>query len=1245
MFGARFTTQGFSTGFRPRACIARFTQTLTIVFACILLLVSARQSHAAPNGCKSPKSALGISRTVEIDTTQGPGFGVAQYRHFDFLKDREVVLTFDDGPIPRTTKKILKALKHECTKALFFPLGKMALAYPSTLRQVIADGHTVGIHGWSHPNMPGKSLRAATDDIEIGASAVRLAAGRPIAPFFRFPYLSDSQKLIDYLAKRDLGVFSIGVDSKDYLSRSSDALVNSVMKKLKRKGKGILLLHDIHAVTANALPKLLRRLRTDGYQIVHVTSRYDAKTLAKYDEKVRKLRRKRSRPVADAGGRPMSQVVRTVSNGAASALKPVASGRDEDVATNLNGLTAIAEQSKARSATTTTLNVLEAHLGLRQDHYKLMIEQLSQERAKVHTQLATLATDGQSFETAIRHYGLARSLLSPDNSDEHARLSEGLRGVYKSYILAAPDSKTAGVRMDEMASVGVKPGSDHYEAVISKCGNYKEAFHWLNRTQSEGFALTGRSYAILANLAPDPATTLVWFRRMTSLGVQPDQAIFEKLIVGAGTLAGARQWIEKMQAAGHAPTERAVASLVGKAADYIAARHLVADLQRGGLELAPPVYAALDAKFVDLDDWHVVYGQPVFSVDRGPEATEDYAPTALVRRERAPEPQQVARAVPEAEIEPEVQPVAKRQAVDPPLQVARAVPEAEIESQVQPVAKRQAVDRPQQVARAVPEAEVEPEVQPTAKQQPADLAQREASIVSIVVVGDTGLNANRKSVKSNGFKRWGRMVPWRYSTQRITDKISSDIAIANLETVVTDSNDLRATSKKFNFRSHPEGIRHLVSAGFNAFTLANNHSYDYGTAGVRETLNHVSRMTDAGLLGHSGLGFTKAAAASPVLFEAKSTRFALSSIGIGANGNSSARALADRPGQLNYSDLADVRDLSARLKSATADYRMLAVHYGREREVRPRYSERQKLRQIQGRGDVDLIIGHHAHVARAVEINDGKVIFYGLGNFLHPGTARLSKSNSCKDFGLIGKVHLEVAPGTKPKLRAVEIIPIKDTHKRPSPMKPSKARKRIAIVNGLARELDDARSGARGLRFAPTRNGTGLACLPGSESAPEPVATMCRELSGHQNANASEATVSVASCGRTKLKVAKADSGDVAKKRTRAKTKRKIKSGSASKKKPKSANRKRVSKSKKRRIKSKSRSRSAAKSRSRAIKKKTLQKRKSRRAKIARASKKRGRSVKKRKKIRSKRTSKQKLRKHNKKRRKKKLRGRKKSRV
>jgi peptidoglycan/xylan/chitin deacetylase (PgdA/CDA1 family) len=263
----------------------------------------------AKSTCANP-DALGVSRTVVIDTTGGPGFGFLQYKQFDFLADKEIVLTFDDGPWP-TTPSVLKALADECTKAAFFPIGLHTTYHPEILRQVAAAGHTIGAHTWSHANLNSKKMtdQQAKDEIEKGFSAVKLALGTAPSPFFRFPELQHGPASVAYLGTRNIAIFSCDLDSFDFKKNSSaDKVVSTVMTKLGKLGKGIILMHDFQKHTADGLPELLRQLKAGGYKVVQIKAKAPMQTLAEYDELVQKDAKV---PVASA--RPVNSVVQTVS--------------------------------------------------------------------------------------------------------------------------------------------------------------------------------------------------------------------------------------------------------------------------------------------------------------------------------------------------------------------------------------------------------------------------------------------------------------------------------------------------------------------------------------------------------------------------------------------------------------------------------------------------------------------------------------------------------------------------------------------------------------------------------------------------------------------------------------------------------------------------------------------------------------------------------------------------------------------
>jgi peptidoglycan/xylan/chitin deacetylase (PgdA/CDA1 family) len=239
--------------------------------------------------CDKP-DALGLSRIVQIDTTGGPEFGLQHFRGYEsFLRDHEVVLTFDDGPWPVSTAGVLKALADQCVKATFFEIGEYARWHPEITRQVIDAGMTVGTHTWSHKDLARNPYASdpakAQQEIEMGVSAVNsAAAGGKVAPFFRFPDLVQPAPLLSYLAGRNIAVFSTDIDSRDFTMHKPEQVVDSVMSQLAKWGKGIVLLHDFHRNTAEAVPELLRQLKVGGYKIVHMVPKEQLTTIAKYDD-------------------------------------------------------------------------------------------------------------------------------------------------------------------------------------------------------------------------------------------------------------------------------------------------------------------------------------------------------------------------------------------------------------------------------------------------------------------------------------------------------------------------------------------------------------------------------------------------------------------------------------------------------------------------------------------------------------------------------------------------------------------------------------------------------------------------------------------------------------------------------------------------------------------------------------------------------------------------------------------------
>lgn len=265
---------------------------------------------AAKTECPGNPDPLGVSRVVEIDTTGGPGFGFQHYKLYDFLNPKEVVLTFDDGPLPNRTTAILAALDAECTKAIFFSVGKVAAGYPEILHSVAKSGHTIGAHTVLHKDLSKMPMDKAKDEIEKSFSIIHRAVGGPTAPFFRFPFLRASPEELKYLADRNVAVFSTDIDSFDFKRSSPDKLVKHIMALLDKRGKGIILMHDIQPHTAKAMPALLKQLKAGGYKVVQMTAKQPITTLPEYDEQIAKEMQGMPTALTD---RPMNSVVRTIS--------------------------------------------------------------------------------------------------------------------------------------------------------------------------------------------------------------------------------------------------------------------------------------------------------------------------------------------------------------------------------------------------------------------------------------------------------------------------------------------------------------------------------------------------------------------------------------------------------------------------------------------------------------------------------------------------------------------------------------------------------------------------------------------------------------------------------------------------------------------------------------------------------------------------------------------------------------------
>jgi peptidoglycan/xylan/chitin deacetylase (PgdA/CDA1 family) len=250
------------------------TGVLTAGLAITLLAAADIKVARAAESCPGNPDALGTTRVLTIDPTEYTRIGAMDHGVELPLSDKEVVLTFDDGPLPRYSNQVLDILAAQCVKATFFLVGEMARAYPATVRRIFADGHSIGTHSEDHPSRFGK-LPPALVEYEIDQGIIDVSAaldhGGQLAPFFRVPGLAHSDVIESELAVRHLIWFGSDTDADDWHHRiSPKKIIALAMRRLEARGKGILLLHDIHRATVAALPGILKELKERGFHIVEV---------------------------------------------------------------------------------------------------------------------------------------------------------------------------------------------------------------------------------------------------------------------------------------------------------------------------------------------------------------------------------------------------------------------------------------------------------------------------------------------------------------------------------------------------------------------------------------------------------------------------------------------------------------------------------------------------------------------------------------------------------------------------------------------------------------------------------------------------------------------------------------------------------------------------------------------------------------------------------------------------------------
>lgn len=240
-----------------------------------LALTTATPLAARAEPCPGNAQALGTERVLQVDAKSTPRVGRKHFPSALPLQTKELVLTFDDGPWPGTTPKVLDALKRQCVRATFFLLGRNAQANPQLARRTLAEGHSIGHHSYNHPLLDHMSLDKAEAEINRGIEADEIAVygqrrTSPIVPFFRFPGFASNKALLDHMSARGMVVFGADVWASDWDPMSPDQELRLILARIEQAGRGIVLFHDTKAQTAQMLPAFLRELKRRGFRIVHV---------------------------------------------------------------------------------------------------------------------------------------------------------------------------------------------------------------------------------------------------------------------------------------------------------------------------------------------------------------------------------------------------------------------------------------------------------------------------------------------------------------------------------------------------------------------------------------------------------------------------------------------------------------------------------------------------------------------------------------------------------------------------------------------------------------------------------------------------------------------------------------------------------------------------------------------------------------------------------------------------------------
>ena len=333
-------------------------------------------------------------------------------------------------------------------------------------------------------------------------------------------------------------------------------------------------------------------------------------------------------------------------------------------------------------------------------------------------------------------------------------------------------------------------------------------------------------------------------------------------------------------------------------------------------------------------------------------------------------------------------------------------------------------------------------------------ARADETTFSIVMVGDVNMNRTRQKVRADGIKLWDEVLPFDKLFTHVVQYLDGDINFCNLETTVMDRNDIPRADKKYNFRSHPASVRAAMKAGFNLMSLANNHVYDYGQQGVKETLRWLRVLSEEETLHFSGAGMNREEASRPVVFTVKGVRVAFAAVSSwGMAGQTSGGTASAR----------EPDGVLQQLAEADVDFRILSIHAGVELSSYPIDVQLSLAHRAIDEFRVNLVVGHHPHVAQGIELHNGGLVLYSLGNFVMRGSR--SKGSRYQDFGLIAKAVFRWTGTGIPSFVRLKILPVTKMHYRPRPFRAlAQARRRIRAVTEISGRKHLGR-GSRGATF------------------------------------------------------------------------------------------------------------------------------------------------------------------------------------